>query len=45
VNYQEFENAKKEAGHIVLTESALVNGEVCIALPPREEYAKNVWFS
>jgi peptidyl-tRNA hydrolase len=40
VNDKEFENAKKEADHIVLTESALDNQEVCIAFSPREEYAK-----
>jgi len=40
VSETEFANAKKEADHIVLTESALDNQEVCIAFLPREEYAK-----
>lgn len=40
VNETEFENAKHEADHVVLTESALDNKEVCIAFCPREEYSK-----
>ncbi|SDE13800.1 peptidyl-tRNA hydrolase [Pedobacter soli] len=40
VSEKEFENAKKEADHLVLTESALDNQEVCIAFSPREEYTK-----
>jgi hypothetical protein len=40
VSETEFVNAKKEPDHIVLTESALGNQEVCIAFSPREEYAK-----
>lgn len=40
VNETEFQNAKKEPDHIVLTESALDNAEVCIAFSPREEYSK-----
>jgi len=40
VSEKEFENAKKEADHLVLTESALDNQEVCIVFSPREEYAK-----
>ncbi|MEM6718672.1 MAG: peptidyl-tRNA hydrolase [Bacteroidota bacterium] len=44
VNDKEFENAKKEARHIVLTESALENQEVCIAFCPREVYSKQFRF-
>ncbi len=44
VNDQEFENAKKEEKHIVLTESALNNQEVCIAFSPRETYSKQFRF-
>lgn len=40
VNETEFANAKNEQDHIVLTESALDNQEVCIAFSPREEYSK-----
>ncbi len=40
VNEKEFENAKKENKHIVLTESALENRVVAIAFCPREEYSK-----
>lgn len=40
VNETEFENAKKEADHTVLTESALGGQEVCIAFSPRDEYSK-----
>lgn len=40
VNLKEFENAKNEAQHVVITESALHNQEVCIAFCPREEYSK-----
>lgn len=40
VNLKEFENAKNEAQHVVLTESALNDQEVCIAFCPREEYSK-----
>lgn len=40
VNETEFQNAKKEADHVILTESALDNQEVCIVFSPREEYAK-----
>ncbi|RYY88355.1 MAG: hypothetical protein EOO15_09280 [Chitinophagaceae bacterium] len=40
VSESEFENAKKEADHVVLTESALENAEVCIAFSPREEFSK-----
>lgn len=40
VNETEFENAKKEPDHLILTESALGNQEVCIAFSPRDEYAK-----
>lgn len=40
VSETEFKNAKKEPDHVVLTESALENQEVCIAFSPREEYSK-----
>lgn len=40
VSETEFINAKKEPDHVVLTESAMNNQEVCIAFSPREEYAK-----
>ena len=40
VNEKEFTNAKREAKHMVLTESALNNEEVCIAFCPRAEYSK-----
>ena len=38
VNETEFTNAQNEPDHIVLSESALENREVCIAFSPREEY-------
>jgi len=44
VNDKEFENAKKEVKHVVLTESALDNQEVCIAFCPRTEYSKQFRF-
>ncbi|MCE7992342.1 MAG: hypothetical protein HEP71_10190 [Roseivirga sp.] len=44
VNDQEFENAKKEDKHLVLTESALDNQEVAIAFAPRAEYSKQFRF-
>jgi peptidyl-tRNA hydrolase len=44
VNDKEFENAKKEVKHIVLTEAALANQEVCIAFCPRAEYSKQFRF-
>ena len=44
VNEKEFENAKKEDRHIVLTESALDNQEVAIVFSPREEYSKQFRF-
>jgi peptidyl-tRNA hydrolase len=40
VNETEFQNAKKEPGHVILTESALDNLEVCMAFSPRDEYSK-----
>lgn len=40
VTETEFENAKKELDHLVLTESYLDNQEVCIVFSPREEYSK-----
>nr|WP_067055851.1 hypothetical protein [Mucilaginibacter sp. L294] len=40
VSETEFTNAKKETDHVVLTESALDNQEVCIAFSPRKEYSK-----
>lgn len=44
VNDKEFENAKKEERHLVLTESALDNQEVAIAFSPRTEYSKQFRF-
>ncbi|MDW7693167.1 peptidyl-tRNA hydrolase [Flammeovirgaceae bacterium SG7u.111] len=44
VNDKEFENAKKESQHLILTESALDNREVCLAFCPREEYSKQFRF-
>ncbi len=44
VNDKEFENAKKEPDHVVLTESALDNQEVAIAFSPRQEYSKQFRF-
>lgn len=44
VNDKEFENAKKEAKHLLLTESALSNKEVAIVFSPREEYSKQFRF-
>ncbi len=40
VNEMEFENAKKENKHIILTESALDNKVVAIAFCPRGEFSK-----
>lgn len=40
VNEKEFENARKEDKHLVLTESALDNQEVCLVFCPRSEYPK-----
>ncbi|MCM0667459.1 MULTISPECIES: peptidyl-tRNA hydrolase [Flavobacterium] len=40
VSETEFINAGKEPDHIILTESALDNREVCMAFVPREEYSK-----
>ncbi len=39
-NETEFDKLKHEADHVVLTESALGNKEVCLAFCPREEYPK-----
>lgn len=44
VTEKEFELAKEEPGHIVLTESALDGQEVVIAFKPREEYPKRFKF-
>jgi hypothetical protein len=44
VTEAEFEKAKTEDKHIVLTESALDNAEVAIAFSPREEYPKRFKF-
>lgn len=44
VNEKEFENAKKEVKHLVLTESALNNEEVALVFSPREEYSKQFRF-
>ena len=40
VNDTEFEKAKAEADHIVITESTLENQETVIAFKPRAEYPK-----
>jgi hypothetical protein len=40
VNEAEFERAKSEADHVVITESALDNQEVAIAFKPREDWPK-----
>ncbi|RMZ59898.1 hypothetical protein D1632_09855 [Chryseobacterium nematophagum] len=44
VNDNEFEEFKKEADFIVLTESSLDHKEVCLAFCPREEYPKKFKF-
>lgn len=44
VSEKEFENARKEADNILLTESSLENKEVCMAFVPREEYPKMFQF-
>jgi len=44
VNEDEFERLKKEVDHVLLTESALDNQEVCLAFCPREEYPKKFKF-
>ena len=44
VNEKEFENAKEIEDHVVLTESALDDREVAIALKPREEWPKMMKF-
>ncbi|CAA7386756.1 peptidyl-tRNA hydrolase [Chryseobacterium fistulae] len=43
-NDNEFEELKKEAGFIVLTESSLDHKEVSLAFCPREEYPKKFRF-
>ena len=40
VNESEFERAKSEPDHVVITESALDNEEVAVAFKPREEWPK-----
>ena len=40
VNEAEFERAKSEPDHVVITESALDNQEVAIAFKPREDWPK-----
>ena len=40
VNESEFERAKSESDHVVITESALDNEEVAVAFKPREEWPK-----
>ena len=40
VNEAEFERAKSEPDHVVITESALDNGEVAVAFKPREDWPK-----
>ena len=40
VNAKEFERAREADKHLVLTESALDNKEVCLGFCPREEYPK-----
>jgi peptidyl-tRNA hydrolase len=44
VNDKEFENAKAETKHVVLTEAALDHQEVCIVFCPRETYSKQFQF-
>lgn len=44
VNEDEFAHLKKESDHVLLTESALDNQEVCLAFCPREEYPKKFRF-
>lgn len=44
VTADEFDRAKSEDKHIVLTESALDNQEVCIVFCPRDEYSKSFSF-
>ena len=44
VNEDEFERLKKEVDHVLLTESALDNQDVCLAFCPREEYPKKFKF-
>ncbi|AKP53301.1 peptidyl-tRNA hydrolase [Cyclobacterium amurskyense] len=44
VNEDEFARLKKESDHVLLTESALDNQEVCLAFCPREEYPKKFKF-
>ncbi len=40
VSEAEFERAKSEPDHVVITESALDNQEVALAFKPREEWPK-----
>lgn len=44
VTEAEFEKAKECTDHVILTESALENGEVAIAFKPREEWPKSFKF-
>ncbi|TCZ66928.1 peptidyl-tRNA hydrolase [Flaviaesturariibacter aridisoli] len=44
VSETEFANAQKEADHVLLTESALDNQEVCLAFSPREDYSRMFQF-
>ena len=44
VNATEFDNAKREGKHLVLTESALNDAEVCLTFCPRESYGKQFKF-
>ncbi len=40
VNDAEFERAKSEPDHVVITESALNDAEVAVAFKPREDWPK-----
>ncbi len=44
VTEAEFNLLKEEPDHVLLTESALENSEVCLAFCPREEFPKKFKF-
>ena len=44
VSEEEFEAAKRESDHVVITESALSGAEVALAFKPREEWPKSFKF-
>ena len=44
VSEEEFEAAKREGDHVVITESALGGSEVALAFKPREEWPKSFKF-